>query len=413
MDKYYGVSLKSLQDRAGNTINEMQRIGKAVIDNTIDDIRLVYEGVEECAKEIDKIRIRAMHRAIEYHTLYQRTMRDLGIIPADLIDQVWRMVFGDIKGEAHPRIFHLTNPKVSVWEDTRLRNMVEVDISTINFPVGRAPFVFVHGAGKRGNELDAFSFYYSFEREARMFNNSLKDYSHADIFIVSYDSLITNNTRLIIKNAFESLLGPLTDADAPGLFSAVMWREWEERAEFTAEKVILPFLKKISESGLEPSYGAGAITHSLGCYALAHAAQLFVTEIPESSQRPFDIWFCMAAALPSNAFTRTGDFPLAPLIAGPSIAGPKHGTSVWFSNVDYILGLLYGVLANRHFAMGQTGALAAANDLTNLDVTNCVGIEHDDFKYFPLVQRSIRTALGTEIWSEEPDCALTLPNIVD
>ncbi|WP_044797055.1 hypothetical protein [Bacillus cereus] len=415
MNKFYGISLKSMQEKATKSIGDAQRIGKAIINNTIDDIGFIFNSAEECLKELDKVRLRATHRAIEYHTFYRRTMIDLGIIPKELIDEVWRRVFGDVgEGDANPRLFHLTNPYTAVWEDPSKRIMKEINISDLTFPTGRAPFIFVHGAGYRGQENEAFAFYHSFEKEAKMFNNTVKDYSNADIYIVSYDSLITNNSRIIIKNAFESILGPVSDDDAPLLFSAVMWRVWEKRAEVTAQDVILPFMKKISESGIEaPSLGAGAITHSLGCYAMAYAAQLFIQEISEPALRPFKFWFCMAAALPANAFTNTGDFPLAPRIAGPAVNGPEYGTSVWFSNFDLILGGLYTLLANQHFAMGETGALVSAHGLTNLDVTMCTNEVHNDFEYFPLVKHEIRSALGTELWSEQPRCALTLPNIIE
>ncbi|MGM2730942.1 hypothetical protein ACS2QU_24480 [Bacillus cereus group sp. Bce005] len=415
MNNFFGVSLKSIQEKAVNTLDEIQRVGNAVINNTMDDAQLIYGGAEACYKELDKVRVRALHRAIEYHTLHQRIMRDLKIIPVELIDKVWRMVFGDIEGTANPRLYQLTNPYEAVWGDTTKRCMKEItDISTHIFPPGRAPFVFVHGAGKRGNPDDAFYFYYYFEREAKMFNNTEKDYSHADIYIVSYDGLITNNTRDLIKTAFESVLGSISDYDAPLLFSAVMWRKWEIRAEDTANQVILPLLKRISDSNIEsPVLGSGAITHSLGCYALAYAAQKFIQERPEPHQRPFNTWFCMAAALPANAFTNTGLFPLAPLIASTFPRGASIGTSVWFSNTDLTLGPLYGMLANQHFAMGQTGALVSANDLTNIDVTRCTDIVHDDFEYFPRVQYEIRSALGTERFSEHPPCAITLPTIID
>ncbi|WP_416042490.1 hypothetical protein [Bacillus subtilis] len=412
MDKDYGISLKAIQKKAENTVNDLQKTGRAVINNTIDDIQLVLGGISECLKEVDKIRIRAIHRAIEYHTLYQRSMIEAGILRVDLIDKVWEKVFGKIEGNANPKIYQLRNPKQAVWSNSK-PIMIPINLDSHTFPQRRAPYLFVHGAGKRGNEEEAFDFYEQFELNAKMFNNSNHDYSSSDIYIVSYDSLITNNTKLIIKDAFESVLGTLSDSDAPLLFTAVVWREWEKRAEETAEKVILPFMRKMSESGIEaPRLGAGAITHSLGCYALSHAAQLFVSEIPEPSLRPFSFWFCMAAALPSNAFTSTGQFPLAPLIAGrPYQDNLFYGTSVWFSNLDATLGVLYSILANRYFSMGQTGSLVSKEDLVNLDVTRCSGLEHDYPIYFKLVKNVIRSALGTEVWSEQPHCELKLPTI--
>ncbi|MHB8063574.1 MAG: hypothetical protein ACYDG2_13235 [Ruminiclostridium sp.] len=420
-----GISLKEMQSKCSDAIREGQNIAKSVYNNTIDDISRIIGGVEHCANEIDKIRLHVTHRAIEYHTLYRRTLSETSIIPDKLIEEVWNKIFGEVEGEANPRIFHLKNPKQAVWGDSSIpycrsqnpdenwdpRNpcipqMEEINVSTIQLPENRIPFLFVHGAGLRGNKESAYRFYYYFEQVARMFNNSIWDYSNIDIYLVSYDSLITNNTKLIVREAFESILGPLDDDDAPLIIGAALWKEWEKRAETTANEVVLPFLKRISQDVSESnSRGATVISHSLGCYLQAYASQKFVLEIPEANKRPFQYWFCMAAALPANAFTSTGEFPLAPRIA-------YHGTSVWFSNTDWILGTLYACLANGYFGMGETGALVSANELENIDVTMCTGLEHDYPAYFHAIRVDLRLRLGTDIWSEQPNCALALSTIL-
>ncbi|WP_134685087.1 hypothetical protein [Brevibacillus migulae] len=87
----------------------------------------------------------------------------------------------------------------------------------------------------------------------------------------------------------------------------------------------------------------------------------------DEAERKFDLWYYIAPALPSNAFTSTGILKDAPLI---------DETYVWYSSLDSNLSTAY-FPANGHTAMGQTRPLEPVHDVEDIDVTELVGPVHN------------------------------------
>jgi hypothetical protein len=85
------------------------------------------------------------------------------------------------------------------------------------------------------------------------------------------------------------------------------------------------------------------------------------------------------------------------------------GTTFFFSRLDIILGTAY-ILANRHNAMGQTGALNSTRPLTNIDVTQCPGTAtHLAEPYFKAIGPTISWILGIDEIGP-PVCAFVDPS---
>ncbi|MDA2116714.1 hypothetical protein PDN31_15295 [Bacillus cereus] len=407
------VNLGDVAKTVTNTVNDVKNNTEQLINNTVGDIQSILGNVAACAREMDRIRLRVTNRAIEYQTVVMRQVLDSKVLPVGLIDKVWDLIGWRVKKNPNPRIFRLENPKNCIWDKSESEILTEIN-ENAPLPPDKIPYVFVHGIQNGAFKSEAFKFYRNFELAARMFNpsNPQANYSNVDIYIVSYDSKLTDEEGLIIREGISSVLASPVSGDAPDLYAAVMWKEWERRAQITAENKILPFLKQISQSNIK---GANAITHSLGCYALAYAANKFFIEQP-SMRPPFYSWFCMAAAIPANSFTSTGIFNKAPFIAGiPD--NPGIGTSVWFSYLDSALSTLY-VIANKYAALGQTGALQSQIPVTNIDTSRCTKGVHmvDEVNkygvvipgYFTLLGPLIRSIFRTEESSHPPDCALVV-----
>jgi hypothetical protein len=141
----------------------------------------------------------------------------------------------------------------------------------------------------------------------------------------------------------------------------------------------------------------------------AHAAQSYLKTRPDVFGL-FNFWFCMAAALPANAFTNTGAYTEAPRIEVPE-DGIRFSTSVWFSLLD--LGLVPYNYANHHSALGQTGSLQSVYPIFDFNVLNIVDGEHRSKDYFKLLGPVIRSILGTEQTStSNPNFSTTIVNPV-
>ncbi|MGL5352872.1 MAG: hypothetical protein ACRDA5_06040, partial [Clostridium sp.] len=273
------------------------------------------------------------------------------------------------------KIFHLIDPNDS-------SSAVEVDIKNFNFPEGRYPCVFVHGMGYDATKESAYSFFRSFEDVVNVFNHP--KYKEHDIYLVSYDTKLTDEISSKIRIVLSELLRINPAGDATPLILSVFWRELENRAKLTGD-YILGFLEKLANFTKENNTYGFALTHSLGCFTLASAAQKLIEK--DNSNIAFKNWLCMAAALPASGFAGTGDFNLAPLIAGPT-DGPSYGTSVWYSRMDLVLNIPY-TFANGHLAMGVTGPLKNLNILTPMDVTLKVREAHH-IEYFNRIETELR-----------------------
>lgn len=403
------VNLNEIEKKTNDVIKETINNKKQLINNTLFDIESILKPTENCIKRIDDIRVQLSSRVIEYENIMFRQLIDNKVLPVELIKKVRTQIRSQLEKNPNPRIFKLINPKESVWNG-KAEKLQEVDVN-VPLPQDHTPYVFIHGTQYRASKSEAFEFYRQFELVAKMFNNPYVDYSKTDIYLVSYDSNLTDEEVLIIRKGFSDVLSSQVSGDSSQLYIAVLWEELERRARFTADNKILPFLKQISLSNNK----GRVITHSLGCYALAHAGYQFIKKYP-SMKPPFLSWFCMAPTLPENAFAYTGIFSEASKIAGIP-KGIDKGTSIWFSNFDFILTSIY-VLTENRLPMGQRGAVALPYSYTNIDVTKCVKDIHMTKEheiggiltpgYFTLLGPTIRKILHTEVASEIPSCYIEI-----
>lgn len=409
MKKPGWTDLAEMEKKAKGIIKDACNASEELINNTINvDLPAIITDIEHCLKDIDSIRKRLTQRAVEYETTIARILMDAGMLPVDLIEAVYRTVAGELAKEINPRILKIIDPfKPSCGENNN--NLVEIEIDNYKFPENRVPYLFIHGIEYSDNPCDTFTFFRGFEDVVKMFDKDRTDgpdYSNVDIYLVSYDSKLTDEEETIIRRGFETVLGQVTIGTAPELFAAVIWREYIQRAETTANRTVIPFLQKLADAKLPVNNKGRAITHSLGSYLLAYAGHNLNPTIPI-----FQSWFCMAAAMPSDAFTSTGKFKNAPRIAGPPRDNENehivnHGTSVWYSAIDGVLTFIYP-LGTLHFAMGQTGALIPRTALIDYDVTLCVREAHGQKEgYFKRLGPTLRHIFNTQTWPGKP-CALS------
>ncbi|AZJ24571.1 hypothetical protein CT694_34595 (plasmid) [Bacillus wiedmannii bv. thuringiensis] len=389
-----GFDVKKLQKKGMDAVNKVTSGVETIGKNTINDISNILGHVSECAAHIDQIRLLVMHRAIQYHSTAMQAMIGAEIIPCELVEKVLDRIFGEIPEPKRPRLLRLNNPEV-VWNGGDY-NITEVDIQNEVIDQFRTPYIFVHGMMFPAENQNAFNFYKMFELEARMFNNDTgADYSRADIYLISYDSDLTDELDLLIRKGIEAEVGDvIIGDDAEYLYFAILWRVMVERAE-AAGHMLAPFLERLMRLDYPLPVEGMAISHSLGSYVIASAAKDFLTQFPNS--KVFNKWWCMASALPADAFTNTGSYTISPKIAANREGEP--GTTLWFSRMDAVLSYVYPLANNGSMALGVTGALEHTYPLHNLDVTLCTHLTHTgDDGYFRLLGKSIRWRLGTELW---------------
>lgn len=397
--------------QVANTLSDIVQTGRTIIGNTIADVDYILGNIkgciQGCERGIDNVRLRLTHRGIQYISLVTGVLCSTGLIPSDIIKRIYEKLSRKLERDPEHKIFHLTNPKLYVWEGAEpLYN--EIDPNSFVFNQDKEAWVFIHGMlysalKKDGSDfkrsetkVDVFDYFYNFERKAKIFNpdpNSRpnQDNSKIEIYLVSYDSEMRDDDEEEIKVLLQSQV--LGGGNFYLLTAAVYWREMVRRAKKTANHII-PFLDKLANNK------GRAITHSLGCYVLAEAAQKINKNASESSyHRAFGSWWCMSAALPSDAFSNTGDFDKAPLIAGK---GADHeriwsGTTVWYSLADIVLMLLYP-LGSCTTALGLTGLGVNDKEIAeDENITTITDVHHGPAgDYIERLGPSIQEVLGTK-----------------
>lgn len=373
-----GGTLGEWSDKAIDTVQQVGDAVQGMYDNTINDIQATLGDVGDCLAAMDNIRLRVTQRTIEYNTMVVRALLDANFLSREVIEEVWKLVKLDIRRDPHPAIYYVPRPFNS-------ETAIKIDPETYVFPPRRKPCLFVHGKGYSAKKKAAYSFFWDIEEHVKIFSEGHSELN--DVYLVSYDTDLTDEDEAIIRAAFQLLLGIGPTGEADPLILAVFWRELERRAAITGD-YILPFLRRLAEFQTPDSSLSGfAITHSLGCFTFASAAQKLIRE--NESNRCFDKWLCMAAAIPSNGFTATGRFTFAPLIAGEG-NGPVVGTSVWYSRLDLILNIAY-TLATGHLAMGVTGLLISIPRIyiSDMDVTEITKEDHH-IAYFKKLGKKLR-----------------------
>ncbi|MFD5020224.1 hypothetical protein ACFWMP_15080 [Paenibacillus sp. NPDC058367] len=289
-----GGSLGKWSNEAKGAVRDAGQMADQFYKNTIGDITDSLGNISQCLASLDKIRIRVMERTIEYHTAALRVLIRSNYVEQEIIETVWHMVKNDIRRSPEPAIYHLPNPKSSVGAK-------KIDIESHVFPKNKYPSILVHGMGYNASLDDAYSFYRDFEDHVDVFSDSR--YADHDIYLVSYDTELTDESDSIIRAAIELLLGMIPGGDLEPLVLGVFWRELERRASLTGD-YIFPFLKRIKQE--VPTALGFAVTHSLGCFTLASASQKLLSE--NRNNKIFSKWLCMAAALPAMPLLKQGVF---------------------------------------------------------------------------------------------------------
>ena len=384
--------LGELERKTTSIVRDTQRLGEAFIENTMNDIDAIIGDVEACGQHLEAIRVRVSNRAVEYQTGIFRILVDTEILPATLIEEVWLQVASELAVEPNPQLFKLDNPEQAVWNGAQ-PSFTPIPPS-YSFPDFRNAFFILHGMGYDGSNKQAFdSMYKPFEKSARMFNGDTSWKRFSDIYLVAYDTRLTDEARTIIRKGFASVLGQQVVGSAPNTIGAVLWRELERRANLTGEYLAV-YLSSLSA----PPHASGfVVAHSLGCFASAAALKSYALR-STNARRVISQWLCMAAALPANALTNSGIFEES-LNAVTSLA-PPFGTFVLFSWFDLVLGAAYTPLVNETLAMGQTGALIPVQPLANSNVSRLVGETHAiSDGYLDKVGPVIRAIYGTTLAS--------------
>lgn len=395
------INLRGIEQRATSAINNVTNVATGVVENTIRDIDVILRRTGDCIRAQGEIAQRVGARAIEYQSATIRLLTEIGTIPLELILDVVENLGASIRRDPNPRIFRLVNPFGYV-HGNEAADVRQIDANTINLPPNRWPLVFVHGASIFNGDLvqRALGFYDEFESAARMMNPvnpaTSPDYrNNADVYLVSYDARLLNTDRSRFRMAFSRVLRDVVTDLTDILFYAVYWREMERRAAVTAERALLPFFNRMSGINFRISR---LVSHSLGCYVVATAADRFMRTNTADPNGLFTSWFCMAPALPSGAFANTGEFEFAPRIS-PAPDDLPFGTSVWWNPIDEVFPAYN--MATGNLAMGQTGALLSRFAVTDFVTTRYVGTVHEvslanpNENYFsllsPVLQNTLRT----------------------
>ena len=197
------VNLGELERKATSIVRDTQRLGEAVIENTMNDIDAIIGDIDACSRHLDSIRVRVTNRAVEYQTGIFRVLVDTDLLPVTLIEEVWLQIAPGLIVDPHPQVFKLDNPEPAVWNNAP--PLFTAIPPSFAFPNDRLAVFVVHGKDYGGSENEAFDFMYKpFEKAARMFSSSnpmWKD--RADIYLVTYDTRLTDEARTIIRQGFE------------------------------------------------------------------------------------------------------------------------------------------------------------------------------------------------------------------
>jgi hypothetical protein len=349
---------KQIQKAAGDVAGA---VGGAVTDIR-DDLTNIFGTVTQCAQKLGQATAVVGQHAADILTATIRATVDILLIPATLIDDVWNAVAPQLRQNASPMLFRLTNPGPAAWQGAT--PVIEDVQASFHRDPARRPLLFIHGMGYPANPAVAIAdMYLPFEQQAKMFNRPAGgpiDATTLDIFLLSWNSDLTTDKADIIKGALESLGyagGSL--AATPLIFAAIMWRELERRADECAS-YLLPLFRTLTNgqrgTGNPNDNWPGVFTHSLGSYVFAAMAEKLG---PAGDFAPLaQFWWSMAGAIPQNAFSKTGVFQHAPHACVP-LNGTLAGTHVFYSWQDAVLLTAYS-LANGHPAMGTTGANSSA-----------------------------------------------------
>lgn len=84
--------LGKMGDKAKNTVKGLADRAATAVNTAVDDIKAIYKDAAPCLAAIDQVRIRIMKRVLDYHTAAVRAVLDAGLLPTDLMVEVYKKV---------------------------------------------------------------------------------------------------------------------------------------------------------------------------------------------------------------------------------------------------------------------------------------------------------------------------------
>ncbi|GBF89900.1 hypothetical protein Rsub_02604 [Raphidocelis subcapitata] len=270
----------------------------------------VFEGVGECLASLDKARLKVQEQAVKDVQRHIGVLETVGMLPTDVIAAAAEIVFPQVMKDPKPQLWRLLNPYESTWAEPRQpAQFQKITDPATQIPKDLVSHFFVHGAMYNGKASYAFNNYYlAFEYRAKYWVDVPG--RGCAVYILAYDSDITDTNEGVARQGIVAVLGGIAAATAPSkvgtLSAAVIWRELKRRARITG--AYLRGVVATFPHGESLSSGGGNFyiySHSLGNQVVAHAFHTLYTASPGDSGR-FKGWYAFAAAIPSASFAPNG-----------------------------------------------------------------------------------------------------------
>lgn len=84
--------LGKLGSKAKGALNDLSSRAKTAVESAVNDVKAIYADAATCLARVDSVRIRVMKRVLEYHTAAMRAVLDAGLLPTDLMTEVYKRV---------------------------------------------------------------------------------------------------------------------------------------------------------------------------------------------------------------------------------------------------------------------------------------------------------------------------------
>ncbi|GBF89899.1 hypothetical protein Rsub_02603 [Raphidocelis subcapitata] len=359
------VDLSAIATTAQQAIKTVVGAVTGGVDSLMNDVGAVFQGAGECLASLDQVRLKVGAQSIKDLKNTMAAIEAAGMLPLDLIYAATEIAAPQLLKDPKPQLWRLLNPYESTWGvPQQAPQFQKITDPATQIPRGLLSHYFVHGAMYTGKPSYAFyNYYLAFENYAKYFQSVPNrdwtcDNSTCAIYILTYDSDITDADEGIARQAIVTVLGSIAASvpvtgPAGFLAAAVIWRELKRRARIAGA-----YLKNVVATlphGKEMWGYSFIYSHSLGNQVVAHAFHTQYTESPGDSGR-FKGWYAFAAAIPAFSFAPVGGIYSKALLAVTSGGYPYNGVIWVYSSLkDEALSVLY-YLANGHFAMGQVGA---------------------------------------------------------
>lgn len=355
-------TLNDVSDWANERIRAGISTGQNIAQNTIDDVRGIFDATSTCLTAIDNARLDLSHRAIEYsNRIVQESLEPLREWIARFgvrwprRDPRMRLFLIDSNGDR--RYLFGEGDRDWTWREIRADE------------VGNQKLVLlIHGLNTDPTARDAYSYWDGIVKAIRPLRAHLTDPDYAFV-VVSWDSEIrTSDLRL-----FGTLL---TQAGSLALVQVGMMLGFDEfvrRARIVGGQ-IAPILSNRNLPTL-------LCTHSLGAECASYAIHQVANTLTDTQ------WIDFQPAVPQNAWDEnTGRYRRV----GESFANGNPNSNrhvVVHSELDIVLSLLYNT-AVLNVPAGLYGSSRNNTDFDNVSVVNDVRESHGPDHYFDSIDVS-------------------------